>query len=294
MASPTAPTLTAITTEALRKAGMKSPTSDQLTRAATWMEEVKRDISRRERRLKSLYVTAYAVCTIGKSRYSLPTDYFSDLAITILDGTRTGTAQDGSVSSITLAADESITDDELIGRFIFATSGTGALSYSQCTSYSETTKVAGVTPDFTTAVANGTGYMITDDTFPLGPPVYISKIDAMNATTSKDTPVMFAFTGNSTTGEFALWPVPDIAYGIQLRYYLNLMTLDLAGTLIGTLYRNFYDVWVQGVYARQLQSNDDIRAQTEMQLYFNLLDLSVMDEVDRDNEYDDYFIKGAF
>lgn len=294
MAPPTAPTLTSITTEGMKKAGITSPTAAQLTRAAGWMEEIKRDITRREKRLKSLYTTTYHICEIGRSKYALPTDYFSDLSVTILDGPHDVAAQGGAINSVTLSASETISETEIKGKFILITSGTGIGSYSQCTSYSTTTKIAGVNPDFATAPVNLDGYMIVDETYPLGPPVSIQKIDAKEATTAKDVPAMFAFIGNSTTGNYILWPVPDLAYGIQLRYYLNLMTLDLAGTLVSTLYQNLYDVWVQGVYAKQLQSDDDNRAQAEMQLYYNLLDLAIRNEKDRDNEYDDYFLTGAF
>lgn len=294
MAPPTAPTLTSITTEGLKKAGISSPTAAQLTRANGWMEEIKRDITRRNKRLKSLYTVVYHICDIGKSKYALPTDYFSDLSITILDGPHDVAVQAGAVNSVTLSASETISADEIKGRFILITSGTGKGSYSQCISYDATTKIALVTPDFAVAPVNLDGYMIIDEMYPLGPPVSISKIDAKEATTAKDVPTMFAFLGNTTTGDYVLWPVPDFAYGIQLRYYLNLLSLDLAGTLISTLYQNLYDVWVQGVYARQLQNDDDNRAQAEMQLYYNLLDLAIKDERDRDNEYDDYFIAGAF
>ncbi|PIU80805.1 MAG: hypothetical protein COS71_01470, partial [Candidatus Moranbacteria bacterium CG06_land_8_20_14_3_00_40_12] len=35
--------------------------------------------------------------------------------------------------------------------------------------------------------------------------------------------------------------------------YANLMTLDLAGTLMATLYQRWRNIWLQGVYAKALK-----------------------------------------
>ena len=170
MAAPTAPTLISISTEGLKKAGYSDPNSTQLTRAQDqYMEEVKNDLSilLGGRRLKYLYTTAYTVTTIGLHRYASPTDYANDMSMTALYGTTTGTAQTGAIGSVTLAATEDISSDAIIGRYILITSGTGASSSSQCTAYNSTTKVATVTPNFTTAPAASSGYMVVTDYYPL-------------------------------------------------------------------------------------------------------------------------------
>lgn len=293
MSAPTPPTVTTICTEGLKKAGLSNPSSIQLTRAQGWMAEIKRDIVRRESRLKSLYTTTYKVCTIGQSRYDLPTDYYSDLSIMILDGANTGTAQSGSSSTVTFASDEDITSDFAIGRYTLITSGTGLGSYSQCVSYNETTKQAGVSPNFATAPVNGDGYMVVDINYPVEV-VSMPHIDIQNYSTNKWIPRLAAIVGNSTVGQFYLWPAPDKAYGIQIRYYMNLMTLDLAGTLMSTLYQNLFDLWIQGIYAKQLQNDNSVKAKDELSTYYKMLDFAVKQESDISNFTDDNFIEPAF
>ena len=150
-AAPTVPTQASLISEGLAMAGESDPDSTLTTRAGLWFEEIKNDIWRKEKKLKSLQKTCYAILQKGESRYSYPSSFSSDISITILDGSRTGTAQAGSTNSITLASSESAGDSDLIGKEIIVTSGTGIGSFAQIISYSSTTKVASVTPDFETA-----------------------------------------------------------------------------------------------------------------------------------------------
>ena len=283
MAVPTAPTATSICTEALKRASVTFPTTTQLTRAAGWLEEIKRDISRNKRYLKSLFSTTYGIATIGKSKYGLPTSYAGNLSITLLDGVNIGTAQAGASNTVTLASGEDITDDFIIGKHILITSGTGVNSYSQCTAYNETTKVATVADTWATNPASGSGYMVVDITYPLGDPIPIGDIDNAVYATSKARPLVYAILGNSTVGDIYLYPAPDKAYGIEYRYYLNLQTLDLTGTLMGTLYQDYFDVFTQGVMAKQFQEDDDGRAKNEFAIYWKMVANMGADEFDRDN-----------
>lgn len=295
MAAPAAPTATSITTEALKKAGVSVPSSVQLTRAALWLEEVKLDLSRtlKGRYLTSLFTSTYSVTTAGRSKYSFPTDYAGRLSSSILDGTHTGTAQTGAVGSVTLAAAEDITSAAAQGRYILITSGTGLGSYSQITSYNSTTMIATVSPNFATAPVAGDGYLIVDWIWALDPD-QLGKLDGQAATPSLQRPVAYTATGNSTTGDYTLWPTPDKVYGIQLRYYANLQTLDLAGTLISTLYLNLYDVFMQGVFVRQLQDEDDKRYPMEMGIYKSMLKQVALDETDSENEINDDYVEPAY
>lgn len=294
MAAPTAWTSTLICTEALKRASISSPTATELTRAASWLEEVKRDVTRERRYLKSLFTTSYGVTTIGKSKYALPSDYIGNLSVTVLDGTNTGTAQAGAANTITLASDEDITSAAIIGRYILVISGTGLNSYGQCTGYDETTKIATVAANWATNPASGSGYMVVDTSYPLGVALPIQQIDSALFFSSKSLPLAYSITGNATTGDITLYPAPDKVYGLQYRYYLNLQTLDLSGTLLSTLYENYVDVFIQGVLVRQTQDLDDARYAIELGLYKNMLKSLADDEFDSENFLEDVTVRGSY
>lgn len=271
MAAPTAPDLTSITTEALKRAGYSNPSSAELTRAQTYhIREVKNELYTRLKNLKSLQVVSYTPTIIGQNKYANPTDYGTEMTITLLYGTHTGTLQAGSASAFTLSATEAISSDEAIGRQILITSGTGAGSCSQITSYNATTKVGGVTPDFTTAPAISSGYMVVDTYYPL---IQSPSWDADNLSrlTDKDRPTHYFPTGNSTDGEILLYPNPDKVYGMQMRYYTDIMNIDLASTLMTTIYQKYENVWIQGCLVRALQGKDDRRYTLEYQKYEKML-----------------------
>ena len=270
MAAPTAPTLTTLTTEGLKKAGYASPTSAQLTQAQDeWMNEIKNDVLVLSggRKLTSLYTTSMSVTVQGKERYARPTDFFSEMTVDILDGTERGTATGGAVGSVTLAENEG----DIVGKYVLITAGTGVGSMSQITAFNSSTFVATVSPDFNTAPANGSSYMIIDAIYPLQPkPAW-----DIGRNYSRGLPSVFYPIGDNNYGEFILYPTPyttdSHVLGMRMRYYANLMTLDLAGTLMATLYQRWRNIWVQGVFAKTLQMDDDNRQKQELDNYYAMI-----------------------
>jgi len=279
MAVPTSPDLTSITTEGLKKSGYSSPSSAALTRAQDeWMEEIKNDIWIIAKKLKSLQTTSILVTTDGLGRYARPSDYSSDLTMTLLDGNETGTAQAGTTSSITLQASKSYGTDWMKRKYILVTSGTGQASMSQCTSYNDTSKLANVSPDFNTSPDSTSVYKIVDVQYPLSPqPIW--DFDSEMYAMDRDRPSHYALMGDADNGELVLFKVPDKStYGLQLRYYADLMELDLAGTLMATLYKRWRNLFIFGVYAKSLQNDDDSRQNNVLREYGKRLQLLVMRE----------------
>lgn len=281
MALPSVPTVTSLTTEALKKAIHSTPSAAQLTRAADFMEEVKLDIqmmaAKVQKKLRSLFTTGFLVISEGKHRYALPSDFLGDLTLTLMDGTHTGTAQTGAVGSITLAADEDISEDDALGKYAFITSGTGVSSSSQITAYSTTTKVATVTPNFATAPAASSGYLIVDRYRPFDPTNSV-KLDGYASPTIKGEPNSYIVQGDKDTGEIVLYPTPDQTYGLQLRYYVDLSLVDLTDDRMSTLYRKWRNLWIQGVKAKQMESDNHRLAQSEMKRYYDYIDAVIFDE----------------
>lgn len=271
MAAPTAPDLTSITTEGLKRAGYSAPSSADLSRAQVyWMREIKNDIAIRVKNAKFLHTTAYGVTAIGQSRYAVPTDFYSDLTLTLLYGSNTGTATGGAIGSITLAAAEDVTEDFMLGKQTIVTSGTGKNSCSQCTAYNTASKIATVTPNFAVAPASGSGYMAVDTYYPLKQkPVW--ELDELNFPTDSGRPEVFMPIGDTDDGEFILYPVPDEVYGMQMRYYADIMEVDLASTLMGTLYKKWESLWVQGIFVKALAGKNDKRYIEESRKYEYML-----------------------
>lgn len=265
MAAPTPPNLATLVAEGFKKAGITSPVAALTTRAQDyWIEEVKNDILVLSggRKLKSLYTTSCAPTVNGKDRYACPPDYFSDLTVEILDGTKRGTATAGASGSITLADNEG----DIVGSSIFILSGTGVGSMSQCTAFNTSTFVATISPNFTTAPGNGSGYLIVDRNIVLG-----ERHQKHASHNGSGIPIEFYPTGSPTYGEFTLFPTPynsdgDL-YGILMRYYANLMTSDLAGTLMATLYQRWRNVWNQKILVEVLKEKHDSNSELEAKRY---------------------------
>ena len=264
-AAPTAPTLSTLVSEALKKAGQSNPDSVLTTRAEDlWMNEIKNDILVLVggRKLKALYISSVTVTVNGRSRYSCPTDYFADMTMDLLDGTVRGTATGGAVGSITLASNE-----DVVGSNILIRGGTGVGSMSECTAFNTSTLVATVSPNFTTAPASGSTYTIIDQ---------ITRLTERHRShkpnnSSRGNPTKFYPLGDADYGEFELYPTPyttdSHVFGLQMNYYINLLTIDLAGTLITTLYQRWRNVWLQGVFTKALEELNDKRVDKQQDIY---------------------------
>ena len=262
MAAPSNPSLTDIVTEGLKKAGDADPDATLITRASDlWMEEIKNIIRFESPKLATLQVTSIGVLNKGQSRYAYPTDFGSDLSIVLLDGGTSGTAQDGSSGTITLALSDNSTLGSLQGKDILITSGIGQGSLSQITNYDESTKVATVTPNFTTAPTTGSGYLVIESEYAVEQRPVFEYDSGRTASLSK--PEKFYPMGDEDYGEFILNCPPDKSYGARLRYYASLQRLDLSGTLMSTLYARWRSILTDGIYVKRLQEMDETRYENE-------------------------------
>lgn len=261
MPVPSNPTLEELVREGLKKGGEDSPDSDLLTRAEdTWIEEIKNDIWELGKKPKTLHITSYGVFQKGQSRYSNPSDFSSDLSLTILDGNVRGTAQSGSVSSITLASDDPSSSGSIVGKGIIILANTAQGSYSQVTSYDESTKVATVVPNFNTAPASGSTYMIVDQEYP------VEQRPVFEYDRKQNQPILgiadrFYPIGDEDYGEFILNKAPDKIYGARLRYYANLMKIDTSSDLMSTIYHRWRTIFVEGIRFKKIDDEDDDRAE---------------------------------
>lgn len=275
MAAPTAPTLVSLTTEGLKRAGYNSPGSDQLTRAQDeWMEEIKNDIWVLGKRLKPLMATHVEILDGGKSRYDFPSGFSSIYTAQVLYGDEVDDVGGGAAATITLDSnDEDMGEEELEGREVVVYSGTAKAEVSQITSYNESTYVAAVSPAWATQPVGDETYFIVDEVFPLELK-NVDHFDEISVPHDPGTPECLYQVGDDTHyGHYQLYPFPheDYYYAVRIKYFVNLLTLDLASDRMSTLYQRWRNLWIQGVKARQLSDDDDVRGPLEMQKYYSMV-----------------------
>ena len=272
MAVPSNPTVTSIVTQALKRATLRTPTTAMITEATDHaLQEVKADIMLKAPTHPNLLITATTVTTRGQQRYATPEDFNVPQSITLLDGPDTwrGTAQGGSTSGIILAASFSASDDDLAGKYILITSGTGIEEYRQILSYNDTTKTATVDLPWNSTPAATSTYLICSSYTQLWPQDTESEFDRIDTPTTIGVPRQATLAGQ----EFLLYPVPDKStYGLITRYWGDLSKLDEEGDVFVQLLREWRSIWIQGVAVKSMQRNDEDRYQMELGTYNFMLD----------------------
>lgn len=285
MAVPTPPSLVSITTEGIKKAGYSTPSATQLTRAqGEWMQEIKNDVWTKEKKLKSLQTSNVFVLTEGEGLISCPSDFSSHLGMNLLEPTHYGVCQaGGSTTTAKLASNEDMTSTYPIGKEIIVyLTATKTTAYSSfITAFNTTTKVATFSPAITVSPDATYSYMVVDTYKPIEQRSIV-RLDELYRYAERGTPFEYHPVGDEDSGEYYLFYVPywndSVPRAIRQRYYANLMSLDLAGTLMATLYQNLEMTFKQGIYARQLQSDIDKRRDIEMKTYHRMILESVASE----------------
>ncbi len=271
MAAPALPTRSDIVTEGLKRGGFPNPSTAIITRANGWMEEIKNDIWMLEKRLTSLQATSVLTTINGQGRYALPSDFSSDIKLEILYGSVINTAQAGTANTITLAATESIAETTILGEDIVIYAGTGQNSIGQCRAYNTTTKVATVIANWDTQPASGSSYMVIDSIYQTTQkPIWKDRV------ISTGLPVEYYLSGAGTNQEIELNKIPyntTAPYIMRLRYYVDLLELDLTGTLMGQIYKRWRNVFISGIKSRCFDENGDNRYTEAKVEYKNELQL---------------------
>jgi len=198
-----------------------------------------------------------------------------------MTGGEYGTAQAGTSGSITVASGSNLTESGIIGKDVLIYAGTAKNSMSQVTGYDTSTLIASVTPNFIDDPDSTSKYMFIDKYTQLAQkPIW--DLDSGERSSNRATPTHFFPIGDSDNGEFILYPAPyrdsDIPWGMQLRYYANLMKVDLDSTLMSTLYQRWRNLFVQGVYAKKLDQIGDSQVKIETQRYYSRLQALIMRE----------------
>jgi hypothetical protein len=288
MAIATAPTLSSIVVESLKKAGHRDPASDVtlLKRAKEeWMQEIFNDIWMRSEisgntRLKTLQTTAIAISVDNQRKYGLPDDFNEELNVEILDGDDTGTAQSGTVNSVTLESGEDISQANAEGRYVLMTSGTSKGQYREILTYNTTTLVATIDQNWDTGKTpvSGDTYLVINrhyETDELG----IDELDEVLEPTIPGLPRYFA----KFEDQFYFnKPFDKATYGLRLRYFANIHNVDLAegsGKLITKIFTNWQAILKEGMKMKAEQSLKSTEYRETKQNYEELMAHLIMKEI---------------
>lgn len=262
MASPSIPTALSLTTEGLRQARIFYPTQAQLTTYQTEvMEQLKNTLWQQVKQMKPLMTFSYLVLVPGQSRYSCPSDFSSDMTMVILTGLTTGAVVSATPNTVTVPATVGALDiDQTLGKDLAIISGTASASVSQVINVvtnSDNSTTLTVYPDFQGVPDSTSEFMLVDNQYPIEAD-HIANYDRFR-TAGVDRPRKFFSMGDEDFDEFIFDVAPDnnYPYVIRMRYYVNIMTLDLSSTLMATLYQKFRDYWIKGIKAQALADNDD-------------------------------------
>jgi hypothetical protein len=269
MSIPVTPTAVSLVTEGLRQARIFNPTASQIaTYQDEVMEQLKNDLWLELKQSKPLQTFSYAVLNPGQSRYSCPADYSSDMSMVIETGLLQGPVISGTLNTLTVPASVGTLDSNTtIGKDIAIVAGTASASVSQIISITNngSTIVFTVYPNFQGVADSTSTFMIVDNQYPVGQD-HIANFDRFR-TAGLDRPRKFYPMGDENFDEFIFDTPPDAIYTyvIRMRYFVNIMTIDLSSNLMSTLYLKFRDYWIYGIKSQVLMDNDDTSAPASQQ-----------------------------
>lgn len=250
MAQPTAPTITSICTEAFNRCGVPSPTVAQLSRAEQeWFEPVKRSIADRKD-WHNVEETLIVIPQPFTQVVAMPTPLQRVLRMRFYRGEKTGTAQSGGTSSITIAAGTGDANDR--GKKIFLTGGTGEAQSGRIISITNDTYT--MSCPWATVPDDTTTYVVAEtEEFPNGP-----NMAPLHGISPSTTITQWDFIEHT----LRFWPPVDDAnqYAIEIDGLVDLSLVDNSDARITRLLREWREALVRGlmVYIKEDQDDPDI------------------------------------
>lgn len=276
MAVPSNPTIAAIVTEALKRAGRTTPSATQISDVTEHQfREVKTEINLSGGLAPELLKSSVVGMALGGSEYDWPTDAQEIASIQLIEYPETGnyrsTCTAGATFNVTLASGLDITLRDIQGRYIFMVAGTSAGSYGQVVSWDNSTKVAVID---TSLGWQGAGVIpVSGDTYVLeSGRCKIWDRDRLWRDTERvphSLGIPYTVYMHGRRAQFL--PTPVSLYPIFWKYWANLDYLDEAGTVFLRHLRSYRHLWIQGVAVKCMQRYDEDRYMTEMGVYQNML-----------------------
>ena len=251
-----------------RALGRAASSGEQARALDLWLPELKNDIWIDEGGThKLLESDDLILLTEGTHIYNLVSDFDSPKSFSILDGDVRDTAQSGTATTIRLASTDSSESAGRIGKEIVIVAGTGSGQKRQITGFNTTTKDATVSA-WSTLPNSTSQYLIVSEYQPF----YIldsSTFAKITDRTHRDRPR----SGMIWNDQLYVQKVPDKTYPLWYQYWVNILKVDVADT--NTRHQNMMANWrsffVQGIFLKTLQNEDDTRAIAETLMYRDML-----------------------
>jgi len=254
----------------MKKALGRAASSGEQARALDrWLPEIKNDLWNDEGGSHELLESDDLILlTEGTHRYNLPSDFESEKSFSILDGDVRETAQAGTSTSITLVLTDSSEASGRIGKEIVLIGGTGSGQKRQITGFNITTKVAEVDSAWSIIPESDTDYLLVSDyvsLFIIDPTTFAKITDR----TTLDRPSS-AMIWND---QLYIQKVPDKTYVLWVQYWANILKIDVADTNVThqKMLMDWQSLFVEGVYFKTLQNEDDTRADLEFVVYRDMI-----------------------
>lgn len=265
MSVPAVPTASSLVIEGLRQARIFNPSAAQIaTYQNEVMEQLKNELWQELKQSKPLMTFSYMVLVPGQSRYSCPSDFSSDMTMVILTGLTTGMVVSATSNTLQVPASVGVLGiDQTLGKDLAIISGTASASVSQVVGVvnnNDGTTTLTVYPAFQATPDTTSQFMLVDTQWPVEAD-HMANFDKYRSS-GVDRPRKFYSMGDEDFDEFIFDVAPDnnYPYVARMRYYVNIMTLDLNSTLMQTLYQKFREYWIKGIKFQALSDNDDTTA----------------------------------
>lgn len=255
MAVPSDPTVNSIIAEGMVEGGQFMVTSGNAAHTAfknNQFQTLKTELWSACKTDKLLETEVCKIASAYTSLISLPTDFDSEIRVILFDAPDAyrGTAQAGGAATITLASSVSADATEIQGRYVFITGGTGSGQVGQVLTYSNTTKVATVTANWTTAPDSTSTYLVATTHYNL------DRSDYLKPYIANTRPRWYSRVGIN----LYVNPPGDLLYPLIIQYRSNLTQLDETGSLLVKHLRERRSLWIAGIKYKTAERYDDDRA----------------------------------
>lgn len=254
----------------MKKALGRAATSGEQARALDyWLPEIKNDIWMEDGGSHELLeADTLVLLTEGTHIYDLATDFDAWKVGYVLDGDVRDTAQAGTSTTITLASSDSSESAGRIGKEIVLLSGTGSGQKRQITGFDSDTKIATVDSAWATNPDSTTDYLVPSEYHPFtiqDPVTFAGNTDR----THRDRPS----SGMLWNDQIYVQKVPDKTYPLVYQYWVNILKIDTADTDTNhqNIMANWRSLFVEGIFMKTLQNEDDVRATSEILVYRDMI-----------------------